>query len=162
MHRGLAALSASAVAAIYLAGYVRTEPADAGLSPVATETPVATTPAPTPTGVASTAAPARAAPASATPAPATATPASQTTSGYKDGTYTGQGVWVQVQVMAGRIANVTITRSTLQYPLRDIAGLPQQVVQRQTAQVDLVSRATYSSMAFRGAVSQALASATAA
>jgi len=162
MHRGLAALSASAVAAIYLAGYVRTEPADAGLSPVATETPVATTPAPTPTGVASTAAPARAAPASATPAPATATPASQTTSGYKDGTDTGQGVWVQVQVMAGRIANVTITRSTLQYPLRDIAGLPQQVVQRQTAQVDLVSRATYSSMAFRGAVSQALASATAA
>ena len=168
MHRGLAALSASAVAAIYLAGFVRTEPADAGLSPVATETPVATTPAPTPTAVASTAAPARAAPASATPAPATATPASQTTSGYKDGTYTGQGtsrrgdVWVQVQVMAGRIANVTITRSTLQYPLRDIAGLPQQVVQRQTAQVDLVSRATYSSMAFRGAVSQALASATAA
>ena len=64
--------------------------------------------------------------------------------------------------MAGRIANVTITRSTLQYPLRDIAGLPQQVVQRQTAQVDLVSRATYSSMAFRRAVSQALASATAA
>jgi len=162
MHRGLAALSASAVAAIYLAGYVRTEPADAGLSPVATETPVATTPAPTPTRVASTAAPARAAPASATPAPATATPASQTTRGYKDGTYTGQDVWVQVQVMAGRIANVTITRSTLQYPLRDIAGLPQQVVQRQTAQVDLVSRATYSSMAFRGAVSQALASATAA
>ena len=161
MHRGLAALSASAVAAIYLAGYVRTEPADAGPS-LATETRVATTPAPTPTGVASTAAPARAAPASATPAPATATSASQTTSGYKDGTYTGQGVWVQVQVMAGRIANVTITRSTLQYPLRDIAGLPQQVVQRQTAQVDLVSRATYSSMAFRGAVSQALASATAA
>ena len=173
MHRGLAALSASAVAAIYLAGFVRTEPADAGLSPVATETPVATTPAATPTGVASTAAPARAASATATPAPAraasaAATPASQTTSGYKDGTYTGQGtsrrgdVWVQVQVMAGRIANVTITRSTLQYPLRDIAGLPQQVVQRQTAQVDLVSRATYSSMAFRGAVSQALASATAA
>ncbi|TME28250.1 MAG: FMN-binding protein [Chloroflexi bacterium] len=167
MHRGLAALSASAVAAIYLAGFVRTEPADAGLSPVATETPVATTPAATPTGVASTAAPARAASATATPAPAraasaAATPASQTTSGYKDGTYTGQDVWVQVQVMAGRIANVTITRSTLQYPLRDIAGLPQQVVQRQTAQVDLVSRATYSSMAFRGAVSQALASATAA
>ena len=86
--------------------------------------------------------------------------------GYNSGVYVRSRpegtVWVQVQVMAGRIANVTITRSTLQYPLRDIAGLPQQVVQRQTAQVDLVSRATYSSMAFRGAVSQALASATAA
>src|SRR5207244_13162639 len=98
--------------------------------------------APTPTRAPPPAAPTGAAPASATPAPATATPASQTTRGYKDGTYTGQDVWVQVQVMAGRIANVTITRSTLQYPLRDIAGLPQQVVQRQTAPVDLVSRAT--------------------
>jgi len=82
--------------------------------------------------------------------------------GFKDGTYTGQGtsrrgdVWVQVQVAGGRISDVSITRSTLQYPLRDIAGLPQQVVDRQTAQVDIVSRATYSSMAFRQAVSQAL------
>jgi uncharacterized protein with FMN-binding domain len=48
----------------------------------------------------------------------------------------------------------------LQYPLRDIAGLPGQVVQRQSAQVDIVSRATYSSQAFRGAVSQALSKAT--
>jgi len=84
---------------------------------------------------------------------------------FRDGTYTGQGssrrgdVWVSVQVQGGRIANVSITRSTLQYPLRDIAGLPSQVVQRQTAQVDIVSRATYSSQAFRQAVSQALSKA---
>ncbi len=83
----------------------------------------------------------------------------------KDGTFTGQGssrrgdVWVSVQVQSGRIADVTITRSTLQYPLRDIAGLPSQVVQRQSAQVDIVSRATYSSQAFRQAVSQALSKA---
>ena len=84
---------------------------------------------------------------------------------FKDGTYTGQGssrrgdVWVSVVVQAGHIANVTITRSTLQYPLRDIAGLPAQVVQRQSAQVDIVSRATYSSQAFKQAVSQALSKA---
>jgi uncharacterized protein with FMN-binding domain len=54
---------------------------------------------------------------------------------------------------------VSITRSTLQYPLRDIAGLPQQVVDRQSAQVDVVSRATYSSTAFRQAVTQALSGA---
>jgi uncharacterized protein with FMN-binding domain len=205
MPRGLVALSASAVAAIYLAGYVRTQSADAGLAPVAGDIPIATTTAVTPTPIGSTAAPPRsvAAPATAVPpsatsssstattstattstattstattAPAqavssTVTSAQQTTSqsatGYTDGTYTGQGtsrrgdVWVQVQVTGGRIANVTITRSTLQYPLRDIAALPQQVVQRQSAQVDLVSRATYSSQAFRGAVSQALASAVA-
>jgi uncharacterized protein with FMN-binding domain len=83
----------------------------------------------------------------------------------KDGTYTGTGssrrgdVWVSVQVQGGRILTVTITRSTLQYPLRDIAGLPAQVVQRQSAQVDTVSRATYSSQAFRTAVFQALSKA---
>jgi uncharacterized protein with FMN-binding domain len=71
-------------------------------------------------------------------------------------------VWVSVQVQGGRIANVTITRSTLQYPLRDIANLPAEVVERQSAQVDIVSRATYSSQAFRAAVAQALASAKAA
>jgi uncharacterized protein with FMN-binding domain len=111
-------------------------------------------------------------PLSAGRGPAQATPANSIgqTSGatsFKDGTYTGQGssrrgdVWVTVQIQSGRIANVTITRSTLQYPLRDIANLPSQVVLRQTALVDVVSRATYSSMAFRGAVSQALASANA-
>jgi uncharacterized protein with FMN-binding domain len=200
MPRGLVALSASAVAAIYLAGYVRTQSADAGLASVAGDIPIATTTAVTPTPIGSTVAPPRsvsalatavppsatsststattstASTSTATTAPAqavspTATSAQQTTSqtatGYTDGTYTGQGtsrrgdVWVQVQVTGGRIANVTITRSTLQYPLRDIAALPQQVVQRQSAQVDLVSRATYSSQAFRGAVSQALASAVA-
>jgi uncharacterized protein with FMN-binding domain len=62
-------------------------------------------------------------------------------------------------VANGRIGSVSITRSTLQYPVRDIAGLPGQVVQRQTAQVDIVSGATYSSQAFRTAVSQALAQA---
>jgi uncharacterized protein with FMN-binding domain len=64
-------------------------------------------------------------------------------------------------VQGGQIANVTITRSTLQYPLRDIADLPSEVVQRQSAQVDIVSRATYSSMAFRDAVTQALSAARA-
>jgi uncharacterized protein with FMN-binding domain len=70
-------------------------------------------------------------------------------------------VWVSVQIQAGQITNVSITRSTLQYPVRDIANLPSQVVQRQSAQVDIVSRATYSSTAFRTAVTQALASAKA-
>jgi uncharacterized protein with FMN-binding domain len=42
-----------------------------------------------------------------------------------------------------------------------IQNLPDEVVQRQSPQVDLVSRATYSSMAFRGAVTQALAAAKA-
>jgi uncharacterized protein with FMN-binding domain len=162
MHRGLVALSASAVAAVYMAGYLRTQAADASIGGAAVPTLTAATTAPI-----AAAAPAR----TATPAPRPVVqPQAQTSAtaaAYKDGTFTGQGssrrgdVWVSVQVQGGRIATVTITRSTLQYPLRDIATLPSEVVQRQTAQVDIVSRATYSSMAFRGAVSQALASARA-
>jgi len=192
MHRGLVALSASAVAAIYMAGYLRTQSADAGigasaaaLSPgVTSRAAIATNP---PAGATPTAIPptvqrqapvaARAAPTVQPTSPAvqriapqpTAPPAptvsQQAQAALKDGTFTGQGssrrgdVWVSVQVQSGRIADVTITRSTLQYPLRDIAGLPSQVVQRQSAQVDIVSRATYSSQAFRQAVSQALSKA---
>ncbi len=187
LHRGLVALSASAVAAIYMAGYLRTQSADASIGAAALPTaqnaavaaaapPVATTSA---TGVVvpPTATPRpdpfvqrqvpvapRTAPAQPTAIPAQGAQA-QSAGSLTDATYTGQGssrrgdVWVSVQVQSGRIANVTITRSTLQYPLRDIAGLPSQVVQRQSAQVDIVSRATYSSQAFKGAVSQALSKA---
>jgi len=183
MHRGLVALSASAVAAIYMAGYLRTQAADASIAAAAVPTlataegaPIAAAASAQPTSTAITqpviqrqipVAPRL----SPTPPPAAAPSSSgagtQTQGTFKDGTYTGQGtsrrgdVWVSVQVQGGRIANVSITRSTLQYPLRDIANLPAQVVQRQGAQVDIVSRATYSSMAFRGAVTQALASAQA-
>jgi len=180
MPRGLVALSASAVAAIYLAGYLRTQAADASIAAAAVptlavgqSTPVVavaptSTPAPpivrrqsqSQSSVTSQAAP--------TPAPAASLGVStQAASSYKDGTYTGQGtsrrgdVWVSVQVQGGQIANVSITRSTLQYPLRDIASLPGEVVQRQSAQVDIVSRATYSSTAFRDAVTQALSAAKA-
>ena len=211
MHRGLVALSASAIAAVYMAGYLRTQAADANIaaaepallaSPttqVAVAAPPAATGAPAPQPVvqrqtqptsppsapptsqpqprtpaqtgpqapqtpAQTPAQAAQTPAQ-TPTQVAQTPAQAAQAAYRDGTYSGQGtsrrgdVWVQVQVAAGRIANVSITRSTLQYPLRDIAGLPQQVVDRQSAQVDVVSRATYSSMAFRQAVTQALTSA---
>jgi uncharacterized protein with FMN-binding domain len=198
MHRGLVALSASAIAAVYMAGYLRTQAADATIAAgepsltaapsaqVAVAAPPAVTLAPAPQPVVQRQVPGAPRPA-ATPAtqaqpPAQSQPQPQTQpqsqaqaqsqspsqavqAAYKDGTYTGQGtsrrgdVWVQVQVAGGRISNVSITRSTLQYPLRDIAGLPQEVVDRQSAQVDVVSRATYSSMAFRQAVTQALSSA---
>jgi len=200
MHRGLVALSASAIAAIYMAGYLRTQAADASigasgaaLSPgvtasaaIATNPPVGATPIaippvvqgqvpvaprvvpaaqPTPTP-AQRSAPQPTAPPGLTAPPAPAVPQpGPALASLKDGTFAGQGssrrgdVWVSVEVQSGHIANVTITRSTLQYPLRDIAGLPAQVVQRQSAQVDIVSRATYSSQAFKQAVSQALSKA---
>jgi uncharacterized protein with FMN-binding domain len=195
MHRGLVALSTSAIAAVYVAGFLRTQSADATIG-AASATGGATSPAapialaaaapapprptvaPQPTAtsvplarVVNPPAPPQTAPlvqptSVPRPAPTVASSAPAALTGtFKDGTYDGQGssrrgnVWVSIEIQAGRIANVTITRSTLQYPVRDIAGLPAQVVQRQTAQVDIVSRATFSSQAFRGAVSQALSKA---
>jgi len=169
MHAGLVALSASAIAAIYTAGYVRTQQADAVIeseadAAEALPTPTTASAAPTPTAASRTLAPPTPAPTLA-PRPAAPTAPQPQLATYKDGTYTGQGssrrgdVWVSVSVENGRVTSVNITRSTLQYPLRDIAGLPDQVVQRQSPQVDIVSRATYSSQAFRSAVSQALSKA---
>jgi uncharacterized protein with FMN-binding domain len=180
MHRGLVALSASAVAAIYMAGYLRTQAADASIgaaavptlgvaesAPVTAAAPPSSAPAvtavPQPIAQRQPAAAPRQAPTPLPQPTAVTRPSSSQVQGqYRDGTYIGQGtsrrgdVWVSVQVQGGQIANVTITRSTLQYPLRDIANLPSEVVQRQSAQVDTISRATYSSQAFRGAVIQAL------
>jgi uncharacterized protein with FMN-binding domain len=179
MHRGLVALSASAVAAIYTTGYVRTQTADATIeappavvaaatfAPSPTAPPTATAlpfirPQPTAPGAARATATVAPAPQRPTSPPAVA---SQPQAAYKDGTFSGQGssrrgnVWVSVTIQGGQIGAVTITRSTLQYPVRDIAGLPGQVVQRQGGQVDTVSGATYSSQAFRTAINQALAQA---
>jgi uncharacterized protein with FMN-binding domain len=168
MHRGVVALSASAIAAIYMAGYLRTQSADASIGAAAVALTASPAVATNPLGAAPTVQPTSPAvqrigpPPTAPPAP---TVSQQAQAALKDGTFSGQGssrrgdVWVSVEVQSGHIANVTITRSTLQYPLRDIAGLPAQVVQRQSPQVDIVSRATYSSQAFKQAVSQALSKA---
>jgi uncharacterized protein with FMN-binding domain len=176
MPRSLVAISGSAIAAIYMAGYLHTQSADETIAAAALPTLAVAQGTPAGSTAVPTAAPPavvqRQAPATARGVPAalpTSTPAvasaAQTQAQYQDGTYTGTGtsrrgdVWVSVQIQGGRIANVTISRSTLQYPVTDIQGLPAQVVQRQSAQVDIVSRATYSSTAFRTAVTQALSAA---
>jgi uncharacterized protein with FMN-binding domain len=151
MPRRLVALSSSAIATIYFAGFVATRSADAGI-PTAADTGSSTTPA-------ATAAPT----ATATTAMATA----PNVSPYADGTYAGTGtsrrgnVSVSVTVASGKISNVTLTGVTTEYPVARIAGLPAQVVSRQSAQVDSVSGATYSAQAFRLAVQAALARASA-
>jgi uncharacterized protein with FMN-binding domain len=151
-------LSASAIASIYAAGFALTRAADAGLSGASTSsaaTPTIATPASTTTS----AAPTVVIGASA-PAVSTATAASATT--YKDGTYTGQGtsrrggVSVSVSIQSGAIANVQITSANTEYPVSRIASLPSVVVKQQTANVNVISGATYSSQAFKQAVQQAL------
>jgi uncharacterized protein with FMN-binding domain len=148
LSRGIVSLAASAITAVYAAGYIHTQTADAALG------------APASGAVTTASAPATAQP----PALTTTNPAPASRSGpiLKDGTYTGVGtsrrgdVRVSLTVQGGRVASVNITGATTQYPTRFISNLPGQVVSRQTAQVDVVGGATYSSLAFRGAVQQAL------
>lgn len=88
-------------------------------------------------------------------------------SGYKDGTYSGQGmnqigsVAVSVTIKQGKIASVQITDCTTSYPQSAIDPLTGQVVSRQSANVDNVSGATESTSDFVTAVSQALSQAKA-
>jgi uncharacterized protein with FMN-binding domain len=159
--RGMVALSASAIATIYAAGLVLTRSADAGL--VAAPTP-STAPA-TPAGSSPTAQPASSTPTAVVgaSAPASAVATASSASAYKDGTYAGQGtsrrggVSVSVNVQGGVITNVQISSANTEYPVSRIASLPGVVVKQQTANVNVISGATYSSQAFKQAVQQALA-----
>ena len=175
----LVALSASAVATIYVAGLFSTR-AGADRLASASSDAAATLVVPTPTAVV-TITPANptstspavigaAAPtATATSVPtAASTPSTPSTSVYADGTYSGTGtsrfgnVSVSLAIAGGTISNVQITAATTKYPVSRIATLPGKVVQSQTASVSSVTGATYSSQAFKQAVQQALAAAAAA
>jgi uncharacterized protein with FMN-binding domain len=99
--------------------------------------------------------------ATATAAPVAGS-ASAATSQYKDGTYSAWGtsrrgnVQTAVTIAGGKIARVTITSTTTQYPESWIAQLPSEVMAAQSTNISLVSGATLSSMAFRNAVDGAL------
>jgi len=164
----LVALSASAVATIYLAGLVSTQPAAQQVAAAALAPAETAVVAPVAPSLASSVVLAPAAVATATSA-TTQTGASSTTSGaYANGTYSGTGtsrfgtVSVSVTIAGGSISNVQVTRVTTSYPASRIASLPAQVVQQQSASVNAVTGATYSSQAFKQAVQQALAQAQAA
>jgi uncharacterized protein with FMN-binding domain len=127
---------------------------------------LATTAAPTPTATlapAATASPTRAmAPTPRQTSNPVPSPTSAAAGAYRDGTYAGSGnsrrggVDVAVTIQGGRIVGVELTRVTTQYPASRIARLPGQAIERQSAQVDRVTGATYSAQAFQQAVQQAL------
>lgn len=128
----LLALSTTAVVGVYIAGYVITQPAADALALVVPPS-----------------------------SPQVAV------HGYRDGTYLAEGrsrfgnVYVTVAISGGRISQVWINAVTTTFPPQLIAGMPRQVVDRQTASIDLVSGASASSAAFIEAVRVALAQARA-
>jgi len=93
------------------------------------------------------------------------TAGSGTNSLYKNGTYTGTGsnrrgtLQVAVTVQNDKITDVEIAGYEMHYSQSYIAGLPAQVLQNQSAQVDNVSGATFSTQAFEDAVQDALSQA---
>ncbi|MFM2124073.1 MAG: hypothetical protein RL328_524 [Acidobacteriota bacterium] len=138
-------------------------------SPTATSEPEPAAPtAPEPVAVvaSSPAAPAPSAPAAPAPAPApapTAAPApAAAKSKWKDGTWHGWGtsrhgdIQAEVVIKDGKIAKSTISQCLTRYSCDVIDILIPQPVQRQSPDVDYVSRATQSSDAYYYAVLEAL------
>lgn len=152
----LMALCTIAVGALYAAGYVYTEPA-AQASGISASTGAAVHLASAvKTGGVPSASP-------STTAPSTTAPSSQSSSAYRDGTYTGSGsnsygtLSVSVQIQGGKIRSVQITSYAMHYPSSYIfPQMADQVVSKQTWQVDVVSGATASSDNFALAVYNAL------
>jgi uncharacterized protein with FMN-binding domain len=101
-------------------------------------------------------------PTPSTPTPSTPTPRTQTKSLYKEGTFSGTGsnrrgsIQVAVTIKADKITDVEISNFAMHYSERDVVGLPGEVLQKQSAQVDNVSGATYSTRAFEDAIQEAL------
>ncbi|WP_246294481.1 FMN-binding protein [Paenibacillus planticolens] len=89
----------------------------------------------------------------------------QTNRMYKEGTYTGTGsnrrgsIEATVTIKNDRITDVEISHFAMHYTIDDVEGLPQEVVQKQSAQVQNVSGATYSTQAFKDAIQDALSQA---
>ncbi|KRF18490.1 FMN-binding protein [Paenibacillus sp. Soil787] len=87
---------------------------------------------------------------------------SQLKSQYKNGTFEGSGsnrrgsIGVQVTIINDKITDVDISHFAMHYSKNDVVGLPQEVIQKQSAQVKNVSGATYSTQAFQDAIENAL------
>jgi uncharacterized protein with FMN-binding domain len=93
------------------------------------------------------------------------TQVAQTKGIYKDGTFTGTGsnrrgsIQVAVKIKNDKITDVTISDYGMHYSESDVDGLPDEVVQKQSASVNNVSGATYSTQAFQDAIQDALSQA---
>ena len=95
----------------------------------------------------------------------TQTKSSQINRLYKEGTYMGSGsnrrgsIQVAITIKSDKITDVEISHFAMHYTIDDVVGLPQEVVQKQSAQVRNVSGATYSTQAFKDAIQDALSQA---
>ncbi|MHA7583646.1 FMN-binding protein [Paenibacillus vandeheii] len=81
---------------------------------------------------------------------------------YQDGVYEGVGsnrrgsIQVTVTIQQDKITDVEISQFAMHYSEQDVVNMPDEVINRQSAQVNNVSGATYSTEAFSSAVQDAL------
>ncbi|KSU83162.1 Uncharacterized protein, contains FMN-binding domain [Fictibacillus enclensis] len=144
MGNKMIALCSSAIGAVYLAGFVSSQPDQSAAVPH-THTDHTNTKTDTP---ANGAKPPRQVSKNSVP----------TNKVYKDGTFIGQAtnhigsVEVAVTFKKDKITDVEITNCDTHYSPSYIQDLPQQVLIRQSANVDIVSGATLSTEDFQQAV----------
>ena len=128
--------------------------------------PVAVLPSPSPSG------PVAGPVATDSPAPSSSpspSPSASSSGQYKDGQYTGQDVptdfgdnQVRVVIKGGRITDVVAVQLPFDRPrsayISQVAGpmLHDEVLQAQSAQIDTISGATYTSIAYAQSVQSAL------
>jgi uncharacterized protein with FMN-binding domain len=168
LNKNLVALGSAAIATVYAVGFMRTAAAGVTVRQHAPAEAASARSAPVANTTAAVAIATRLAATGSSPSPDArdaATALAPVLPIYADGTYTGTGggrlgaIQVRVTIRAGQVAVVNITRSTTHYSAARISRLAGQVVDHQSADVDLVSGATYSSRAFCDAVKEALAQA---
>ncbi|MNU01873.1 FMN-binding domain protein [compost metagenome] len=61
-----------------------------------------------------------------------------------------------MSIINDKITDVEISHFAMHYSKNDVVGLPQEVIHKQSAQVQNVSGATYSTQAFQDAIEDAL------
>lgn len=160
MGRNMVAVCATAIGIIYSAGYVVTGPSVAAL---AQNSPASVASTQNKSNVQAKKAPTPNTQKAANTPVNSASSATSSQGKYRNGTYNGQGsnrigaVEVAVTVNKGKIISCEITNCSTHYSVSAIdPALPQEVVARQSGNVDVVSGATRSTEDFQTAVQQAL------
>jgi len=140
-------------------------PAPAATTPQAQDVPNVTVPVANTSTVNTQIVPDTTAPIQKAPStPVSSTPSTATTQGkYRDGTYIGQGssqigaLVVSVTVKQGKIVSCVITKCSTRYSISSIDPvLPNEVLARQSGNIDIVSGATKSAQVFKVAIQDAL------